>query len=285
MPGRIGRLFENESAPPTRVIRPRVGWGQIDLSALWRYRELVWFLTWRDIQLRYRQTLLGVTWAILQPIATMAVFSLFFGRLGRIPSDGLPYPIFAFCALLPWHLFAYALAESSNSLVANQNLVTKIYFPRLVIPLASVLSGVMDFAVSFLVLLVLMFYYGIRLSAASLLVLPLLLLAIVTALGVGLWLSALNVRYRDVRYTIPFLTQFWLFSTPVAYSSSLVPQNWRPLLGLNPMAGVVEGFRWALLSAGEPPRTLMVSVPVAILLFYTGLRYFDRMERSFADIV
>ncbi len=270
---------------PTRVIRPKRGWARIDLGELWRYRDLLWFLAKRDIQLRYRQTALGVAWALLQPLATMAVFTIFFGRFGKIPSDGLPYPLFAFCGLIPWQLFAYALSESSNSLVSNQNLVTKIYFPRLVIPLASVLSGLMDFLVSSALLVGLLVFYG-RMPTGAAVVLPaLVLLALVTALGVGLWLSALNVQYRDVRYTIPFLTQLWFFATPIAYPASLVPEKWRALVGLNPMAGVVEGFRWALLGSGRPPQLLWVSTAAALFVLWTGLHYFGRMERRFADVV
>jgi lipopolysaccharide transport system permease protein len=270
-------------AAPTRVIKPRRGWGRIDLGALVQYRDLIWFLMKRDIQLRYRQTALGVAWAVLQPVATMAVFSLFFGRLGKLPSDGVPYPLFVFCGLLPWQLFAYTLTESSGSLVANQNLVTKIYFPRLVIPLSATLAGLMDFLVSMFVLLVLMAWFHV-LPSPRLLIIPLLLLLEITlALGVGLWLCALNVRYRDVRYTLPFLTQLWLFATPIAYPATLVPERFRPLLGLNPMSGVVEGFRWALLGTGSGPGLLWVSALMALVVAVTGLQYFARMERTFAD--
>ncbi len=255
------------------------------MDAIWRFRDLVWFLAYRDIQLRYRQTFLGASWAVLQPLATMAVFSLFFGKLGKLPSDGLPYPLFAFCALVPWQLFAYSLAESSGSLIANQNLITKIYFPRLVIPVAAVLGGTVDFAVSFCVLLSLMAWYQIVPTLAVVFLPLFLLLAVVTALGVGLWLSALSVRYRDVRYTIPFLTQFWLFCTPIAYPSSLVPDRWRWVVGLNPMAGVVEGFRWCLLGTSSVPSALVTSIPVAVAVFVGGLIYFARVERSFADVI
>jgi lipopolysaccharide transport system permease protein len=276
---------EPEVQVPLRVIRRTRGWQALNLRALLRYRELIWFLTLRDIQLRYRQTVLGVAWALLQPVATMTVFSVFFGRLGGMPSDGMPYPLFAFCALLPWQLFAHALSESSNSLVANQSLVTKIYFPRLVIPVSSVLAGLVDFAVSLVVLVGMMAYYGVH-PTMKVLVLPLLvLLALGSALGVGLWLSALNVHYRDVRYTIPFLTQFWMFATPIAYPSSVVPEQWRPLLGLNPMGGVVEGFRWALLGTRPSPNLIWVSAAVAFLLLFSGLHFFSRMERTFADVV
>ncbi len=268
------------------LIRPASGWAPLDLRALWEYRELLYFLAWRDIKVRYKQTVLGIAWAVIQPVFIMVVFSIFFGRLAKVPSDGLPYPIFAFCALLPWQLFAHALTESSNSLVANERLITKIYFPRLVIPLSAALSGLVDFVFAFFVLLGMMFYYGVVPSAA-LWALPLfVLLAVATALGVGFWLSALNVQYRDVRYLIPFLTQIWLFISPVAYPSSIVPEVWRLAYSLNPMVGVIEGFRWALLGrAAAPESMLAVSVGVAVLLLLSGLFYFRRMERTFADIV
>jgi len=250
---------------PIFLIRPASSWSSIGLKELWEYRELLYFLVWRDVKVRYKQTALGAAWAIIQPLMMMVVFSLFFGYLARVPSDGIPYPIFTFCALLPWQLFAHALTESSNSLVANERLITKVYFPRLVVPIAAVLGGMVDFAVAFAILLVMMLYYGIVPTWALVTLPPFILLAIMTALGVGLWLSALNVQYRDVRYTIGFLIQFWLFATPVAYSSSIVPERWRPLYGLNPMAGVVEGFRWALLGKPEPPGALLaVSVAVVI---------------------
>jgi homopolymeric O-antigen transport system permease protein len=268
------------------TIEPASGWAAVQLRELWEYRELLYFLVWRDIKVRYKQTVLGAAWAILQPLLTMVVFSIFFGRLAKIPSDGLPYPIFAYTALLPWQLFAHALTESSNSLVSNQNLITKVYFPRLVVPIAAVLAGLADFAIAFVVLLGLMFYYGIAPTAAALTLPLFVLLAIATALAVGLWLSALNVQYRDVRYTIPFLTQFWLFATPVAYPSSLVPAPWRALYGLNPMAGVVEGFRWALIGKTAAPGPLLaVSVVTVAALLIGGLMYFQRMESTFADIV
>jgi lipopolysaccharide transport system permease protein len=268
------------------VIRPSKGWTALDLAGLWRYRELIFFLSWRDIKVRYKQTALGVAWAVIQPVFTMVVFSVFFGRLAGIPSDGLPYPIFAFCALLPWQLFAYSLTESSNSLVANQNLLTKVYFPRLIIPLSSVIAGLVDFAIAFVVLIGMIGYYHI-IPTQAIWTLPLfVLLAVSLALGVGLWLSALNVRYRDVRYTLPFLTQVWLVATPIAYPSSLVPEQWRALYGLNPMAGVVEGFRWALLGTGRTPGALLtVSVFATFAILLSGLYYFRRMERTFADMV
>jgi lipopolysaccharide transport system permease protein len=276
----------NVQSLPTFHIDPPSGWTAIGFRELWDYRELLYFLTWRDVKVRYKQTALGAAWAIIQPLFMMLVFSLFFGRLAKIPSDGIPYPIFTFCALLPWQLFAHALTESSNSLVANERLITKVYFPRLVVPIAAVLGGLVDFAVAFAILLVMMLYYGIVPTWAIVTLPGFILLAVMTALGVGLWLSALNVKYRDVRYTINFLIQFWLFATPVAYPSSLVPAKWRALYGLNPMAGVVEGFRWALLGKTEAPGAMLwVSVAVVIVILVGGLYYFRRMEQQFADVV
>lgn len=275
-------------APPLPItyIRPLPGWIALNLDELWEYRELLYFLTWRDIKVRYKQTLLGAAWAILQPFLTMVVFSLFFGRLAGIPSDGIPYPIFAYAALVPWSFFAGGLNNSANSLVGNANLLKKVYFPRLAIPLSTVLAGVIDFVLAFVVLLGMMLFYGIVLTV-NVLWLPLLvLLALITSLGVGLWLSALNVQFRDVRYTLPFLTQFWLFTTPIAYPSSLLTEPWRTLYGLNPMVGVVEGFRWALLGTQSVPGPLLiVSALVALGLLVSGAYYFRRMEKSFADVV
>jgi lipopolysaccharide transport system permease protein len=275
-----------QAALPHVVIRPARGWTGLELRELWQYRELLFFLIWRDIKVRYKQTALGAAWAVIQPVFSMVVFSLFFGRLAKVPSDGIPYPVFAYCALLPWQLFAYALAESSNSVVANERLITKVYFPRLVIPIAGVLAGLADFATAFSVLIVLMLHYGI-VPTWTIATLPLfVLLAILTALAVGLWLSALNVQYRDVRYTVGFLTQIWLFLSPVAYPSSLVPERWRPFYGLNPMAGVVEGFRWALVGKTPAPGAMLgVSVAMVVLLLVGGLYYFRRMENSFADVI
>jgi homopolymeric O-antigen transport system permease protein len=277
---------QNGEALPVLWIRPSRGWVSLRLGELWEYRELLYFLVWRDVKVRYKQTALGAAWAILQPVMTMLVFSLFFGRLAKLPSDGIPYPVFVFAALLPWQLFAYALSESANSLVVSQNLIKKVYFPRLVVPIASVLAGLVDFAISFVVLLGLMAYYGIR-PTAAIAALPLfILLVVASALSVGLWLSALNVQFRDVRYVIPFLTQFWMFATPVAYPSSLVPEKWRALFGLNPMAGVVEGFRWALLGKSTSPGPLLwVSIAAVVVLLIGGLMYFRRMESTFADVV
>lgn len=268
------------------VIRATRGWRALNLGDLWHYRELMFFLTWRDIKVRYKQTVLGIAWAVMQPVFTMLVFSVFFGRLAGMPSEGLPYPIFAYCALLPWQLFAYALTESSNSLVANQNLITKVYFPRLVIPMAAVMAGLVDFMIAFAVLVGMMAYYRIVPTQAAL-TLPLLVLFTVSlAMGVGLWLSSLNVRYRDVRYAIPFLTQVWLFSTPIAYPSGIIPEKWRLWYGINPMAGIVEAFRWALLGTGQVPVALLgVSILVTLAILISGLYYFRRMECTFADTV
>ena len=271
---------------PVTIIRPSKGWSAVELAPLWEYRELLYFLIWRDIKVRYKQTVLGAAWAIIQPFFTMVVFSLFFGWLAKMPSEGVPYPIFTYSALVPWMYFANALAHSSNSLVLDERMITKVYFPRLIIPLSAVLSGLLDFAIAFLVLIAMMLFYGI-VPTASIFMLPFfLLLAAVTALGAGLWLSALNVQYRDVRYAIPFLVQFWLFATPVAYPSSLLPTEWRIVYGLNPMAGVVEGFRWALLGHGQAPGPLLiVSVLTAAVLLVSGLYYFRRMEDTFPDVV
>jgi len=276
-----------EAAGPAHVvIRPSTGWTGVSLRDLWAYRELLYFLAWRDIKVRYKQTALGVIWVVIQPLFAMLVFSVFFGRLAGMPSDGVPYPVFAFCALLPWQLFAHALTESSASLVTNQNLITKVYFPRLIIPLAPVLASLLDFLIAFGLLLGMLTYYRIT-PTLWVWTLPLfLLLAIALAIGVGLWLAALNARYRDVRYTIPFLTQIWLFATPIAYPSSLVPEPWRAWYGLNPMAGVVDGFRWALLGTADAPGGLMaVSAAVTLVILVSGVHYFRRTERTFADTI
>lgn len=269
------------------IIRPSRGWVSLKLRELWEYRELFYFLTWRDIKVRYKQTALGAAWAIIQPLLTMVVFSLFFGKLAKVPSDGIPYPIFSFAALVPWTFFSNGLSQSSNSLVTSANLISKVYFPRLVIPISGVLGGLPDLFLSFFVLIGMMFFYGIYPTAVSLLWLPLfLLLALATALGVGLWFSALNVEYRDVRYTIPFLTQLWLFATPIAYPSSLLSEPWRTLYGLNPMVGVVEGFRWALLGTDTAPGPIIIVSSLASLaILIGGAFYFRRMEKTFADVV
>ena len=286
--GQMALSFDESSSElPVTIIRPSRGWVSLDLHDLWQYRELLYFLVWRNVKVRYKQTVLGAAWAILQPVLTMVVFSVFFGRLANVPSDGLPYPIFSFTALLPWQLFARAVTDSTNSLVANQRLITKVYFPRLVIPVSAVLASLVDFGVCLVVLLGMMFYYGI-VPTVGVFLLPLfVLLAMATALAVSLWLSALNVQYRDVRQMVPFLIQLWLYATPIAYSSSLIPEGYRALYGLNPMVGVVEGFRWALLgSRAWGTRTMVVVSALAVsVLLVGGLVYFRRMERTFADVV
>jgi lipopolysaccharide transport system permease protein len=281
-PGRM----PGSHAGPTMRIEPSRGWVSLKLGELWEYRELLYFLIWRDIKVRYKQTVLGAAWAIIQPLFTMVVFSLFFGQLGKMPSDGIPYPIFSFAALVPWTFFANGLSQSSNSLVGSSNLITKVYFPRLVVPLSAVLSGVVDFLIAFLVLLGMMFLFGM-VPTLNVVWLPLFfLLALITSLGVGLWFSALNVEFRDVRYVITFVTQLWLFATPIAYPSSMLPEPWRTIYGLNPMAGVVEGFRWALLGTNSAPGPIIaVSSVMAVVILITGAFYFRRMERTFADFV
>jgi lipopolysaccharide transport system permease protein len=278
---------QGRSGPGVVRVQASTGWVSLRLRELWSYRELLLFLTWRDIAVRYKQTALGALWAIIQPFCTMVVFSIFFGKLAKIPSDGIPYPVFAYVALVPWTLFANGLSQSSDSLVGSANLIRKVYFPRLAIPVSTVMSGLADFLIAFAVLLGMLVYYGIQPTTRALWMLPVLvLLTFVTALGAGLWLSALNVRFRDVKYTVPFLTQFWMLATPIAYPSSLLHEPWRTLYGLNPMAGVVEGFRWALLQTDTPPGPMMaVSAAVALLLLSGGAYYFRRMEKDFADLV
>jgi len=272
--------------PELVTIEPPRGWTTLGLRELWEYRELLYFLTWRDIKVRYKQTALGAAWAIIQPLSTMIVFSLFFGRLARIPSDGVPYPLFSFAALVPWTFFANGLTQSANSVVLSQNLITKIYFPRLAVPIATVLAGAVDFVLAFVVLVGLMLFYSTPLTLHALWVIPFSLLALVTALGVGFWLAALNVQYRDVRYAVPFLVQLWLFATPIAYPSSLLSEPWRTVYGLNPMVGVVEGFRWALLgTATAPGAMVLVSTVAALVVAIGGALYFRRMEQTFADVV
>ncbi len=272
--------------PPRLRIAPPRGWLDLHLNELWSARELLYFFVWRDVKIRYKQTAIGAAWAIIQPFMTMVVFSLFFGALAKIPSHGLPYPIFYYSALLPWTYFAGALQNATNVVVEQQSVITKIYFPRLVLPLSAVVSGLLDFAISFLVFLGMMVWYHIKPGPALLLFPLFLLLAVLTALGVGLWLSAVNAIYRDVRYVVPFLVQFWMFASPVAYPSSLVPERWRWLYGLNPMAGVIEGFRWALTGTGQPPSGLLaVSAAMVLLLVAGGAAYFQKMEGTIADVV
>lgn len=280
------KLSTGKNEPQVVLIKPSKAWVSLNLGALWEYRELLYFLTWRDIKVRYKQTFLGAAWAILQPFLTMLIFSVFFGRLVKVPSDGIPYPLFAFTALVPWTFFANGLNQSSNSLVASANLLKKVYFPRLAIPVATVLAGVVDFVLAFVVLLVLMAFYRVT-PTANIVWTPLfLILAFVTSLGVGLWMSALNVKYRDVRYVVPFLVQIWLFTTPVAYPSSLLSEPWRTIYGLNPMVGVVEGFRWALLGANTAPGPMVLaSALAAVLILISGAFYFRHMEKIFADVV
>jgi lipopolysaccharide transport system permease protein len=279
-----GAPVASGSREPLFVVQPTTGWVRLDLAELWAYRELLYFLVWRDIKARFKQTALGVTWVVLQPLLTMVLFTVFFGRLANMPSDGLPYPLFTFTALLPWQLFAHAVSQSGNSLVTHQELVRKVYFPRLLMPMGAVVEGMVDFVLAFVVFLGFMVYYDVTPTARALALPVLVLLAALTALAVGLWLAALNVRYRDVRYTIPFVVQVWLIATPIVYPASMVPEGWRMLYGLNPMVGVVEGFRWALLGS---PATLhpsvFVSVAVMAVALGGGLVYFRRMERTFAD--
>jgi len=271
---------------PVTIIRPSRGWISLNLRDLWEYRELLYFLTWRDVKVRYKQTVLGAAWAIIQPFFTMVVFSLFFGKLAKMPSDDIPYPIFSYAALVPWTFFANGLGQASASLVGSANLIKKVYFPRLVVPISAVISGVVDFVLAFVVLLGMMLFYGIVPTAAIVWLPLLLLLALVTSLGVGLWLTAMNVQFRDVRYAVPFLVQAWMFATPIAYPSSLLDEPWRTLYGINPMAGVVEGFRWALLGTETVPGPLvLVSALVAVGLLISGAFYFRRMEKTFADVV
>jgi len=271
---------------PCILIRPSKGWRLINLRELRAYRELLYFLAWRDIKVRYKQTVLGAAWAIIQPFFTMVVFSLFFGRLAKVPSDGIPYPIFSYSALVPWTFFANGLTQSSASLVAGAALVKKVYFPRLVLPISAVLSGVVDFALAFVVLVGMMFFYGIIPTVAAVWLPFFLLLALVTSLGVGLWLTAMNAQFRDVRYAVPFLVQLWLFATPIAYPSSLLSEPWRTLYGINPMTGVVEGFRWALLGTQTAPGPMIyVSALVSLGLLVSGAFYFRRLEKTFADVI
>ena len=284
--GEAATMPSDGSIPATLRLEPSKGWVSLGLRELWQYRELLYFLTWRDIKVRYKQSVLGAAWAVIQPFFTMVIFSLFFGKLAKVPSDGIPYPIFAYAALVPWHLFSNGLTRSSNSMVGSANLITKVYFPRLIIPVASVLSGVVDFVLAFIVLLGMMVFYGIYPTANVAWLPALLVLAFATSLGVGLWFSAMNVQFRDIRHTVPFITQFWLFATPIAYASSLLDEPWRTLYAINPMVGVVEGFRWALLGTEtEPGAMIAVSSAVAIALLVGGAFYFRRMEKTFADVV
>ena len=275
-----------EASVPRVVIEPTKGIARLNLVELWQYRELLFFLTLRDIKVRYKQTALGVTWALLQPLGMMVVFSIFFGKLANMPSEGIAYPIFVFCGLLPWQLFSRSLTEAANSVVMDQRLITRVYFPRLIVPMTSVLAALVDFVIAFVIFVGMMVYYGV-LPTTAIWALPLfMILMLMTGLGMGLWLAALNVEFRDVRYVLPFMAQMWLFVTPVVYPSSLLSDKWQIVYGLNPMAGVVEGFRWALLGVGPGPGPLIaVSAGISILLFVTGIIFFRQREKTFADVV
>jgi len=271
---------------PVITIKPSAGWLGLNLSEVWSRRELLYFLTWREVKVRYKQTLLGAAWALLQPLFTMVIFSLFFGRLAKMPSDGIPYPVFAFTALVPWIFFSNGLTQSSNSLVNNSQLITKIYFPRLLVPTAAVLGGAIDFLLAFGLLLMMILWYGVGIHATIVWIPLFVLLAFISSLGAGLWLAALNVEYRDVRHTVPFLVQMWMFGTPIAYPSSLLHEPWHTLYALNPMVGVVEGFRWAILgSQTRPDNLLLVSSAIAIFTLVTGAYFFRRTEKRFADLI
>jgi len=268
------------------IIEPSKRWVRISFTEIWRYRELVLFLAWRDIAVRYKQTAIGVLWAIIQPLTAMVIFSIFFGRFARMPSEGSPYPVFTYAALLPWQYFGTAISEASQSMLTNERLLTKVYFPRLIIPVASALPAAIDFALSFLLFLGIMLAYGIPVTARIIWLPLLLLLALAMALGVGLWMSALNVQYRDFRYIVPFLVQIWMFASPVAYSLSIVPDRWRTLYSLNPMVTVIEGFRWALLgSAGVSLAAVLASVVATAGMLFSGLAYFQHVEDVFADVI
>jgi lipopolysaccharide transport system permease protein len=285
-PAIASQLVERSSAAHVIRIEPPRGWFNLRIKELWEYRGLLYFLVWRDVKVRYKQTAIGVLWVILQPLLTMLVFTLFFGKLAKLPSDGLPYQVFYFAAVVPWTYFSYSLVNATNVVVENQRLITKVFFPRLILPFSAVLSGLVDFAIGFCVLILFTVWYGIRPGITTLLLPLFLLLAILTALGVGLWLSALNALYRDVKYLIPFLSQFWMLASPVAYPSSMVPEKYRWIYGLNPMAGVIEGFRWGLTGLGQAPGAVVIaSSAMVCLLVFGGLLFFNRMEGSIADRV
>jgi len=270
---------------PEFTIKPAAGWLPIDLKELWEYRELLYFFTWRDIKIRYKQTLLGFAWAVIQPLMTMIVFSVFFGGLAKVSSDGVPYPLFSFAALVPWTLFSEGITRSSNSMLTNERIITKVYFPRMLIPAASILSPFVDFCISFVILVALALYYGV-IPTANVVWLPVfVILAMLTALGIGLWVSALNVQYRDFQYTIPFIVQLLLFASPVAYSVSIVPAQYQLIYGLNPMVSVIGGFRWALLGISPPGPMMLVSFVMVLALLVSGAFYFRRMEQTFADVI
>lgn len=277
---------DNQTTIPEILIKPSKGWVSLKLEEVWEYRELLYFLAWRDIKVRYKQTVLGVSWAIIQPFFSMIIFSIFFGGLAQIPSDGIPYPIFTYAALVPWTFFANGLRQSTESLVSGANLLKKVYFPRLVMPMAAVLSGLVDFTLAFILLLAMMFFFGVAPTVAIVWLPLLLLLGLITSLGAGMWLTAMNAQFRDIRYIVPFLTQAWMFATPIVYPSSLLSEPWRTVYGINPMVGVIEGFRWALLGVDtQPGPIILVSAFVSIVLLVSGAFYFRRMEKTFADVV
>ena len=280
-------LLDQKKAQPVTIIKPSKGWVGLQLQDLWVYRELIYFLTWRDIKVRYKQSVLGILWAILKPFMAMVVFTIFFGNFARIPSDGLPYPIFSYTATLPWELFAASLGVASRSMVSNSNMVSKIYFPRLIIPMASVISSVIDFFIGFTILIGMLIFYKITPTIAILWLPLLILLAVITALGVGFWTSALMVRYRDIGYIMPFIANLWMFLTPVVYPSSMIPEQYRLIFALNPMTGVIEGFRYALLGTTQSVSTGMVllSALISIVILISGMFYFRRMEKQFADMI
>ncbi len=281
-----GAAGAGAASPPVTVIRPPRGWIPINLRELWAYRELLYFLTWRDIKVRYKQTVIGFAWAVIQPVLMMVVFSLFFGSLAKVPSENIPYPLFSYAAVLPWTLFASGLTRSSASLVSESNLIQKVYFPRLILPMAGVLSPLVDFAIAFVVLLGMMFFYGYYPGVHMLIMVPLLLLEMLLALGAGMWLSAVNVEYRDVAYAVPFFVQIWLFASPVVYSTSFVPARFQTAYGLiNPMAGIIEGFRWSILGTKPPDALMWASAAIILVIFVTGAFYFRRREKAFADVV
>jgi lipopolysaccharide transport system permease protein len=285
MSERLQKQTSGTISAPVTIIRPSRGWVLINLRELWAYRESLYFLTWREIKVRYKQTALGFAWAIIQPLFMMIVFTLFFGNLAKVPSEGIPYPLFNYTALLPWTLFSEGITRSSMSVVQDYSLVNKVYFPRLVMPLSGVISPLVDFVIAFLILVAMMFYYDYA-PTVSLLWLPaFIVLALMTSLGVGLWLSAINVKYRDIRYVIPFLIQLWLFASPVVYSSSLLPSRWQAIYGLNPMAGVIEGFRWSLLGTKPPSSLITISVLIVVVILISGAFYFRRSEKIFADVI
>jgi len=259
---------------------------KLNIAEVWEYRELLSMFVWRDVAVRYKQSLIGIGWAVIQPVTTMVIFSIIFGYLAKLPSEGIPYPIYTFCALLPWNYFARSLSDSSDSLVSSANLVTKVYFPRLILPLSKVLAGFIDFTIAFVILLVLMVWYQIAPSYGIFLLPAFMLIAILTAFGIGLWLTALNVKYRDIKFVVPFITQLWMYTSPVAYSTSLIPEKWQWLYGLNPMVGVIEGFRWALLSKGAPDPVMMsVSTVIVLIILVGGIYYFRKTEQTFSDII